>query len=201
MMKPEREKDTEFEEPLMGSGPERDEALEADLEGGGEGMSNDIEGLRSQLEAAARAAAESEDRYLRERAELENYKKRSQRERAEAIRYAAEPLARDLIAVVDNLERALEHARASDHANPVIAGVELVLKGALETLQRHGVERIEAAGEVFDPSRHEAIAKVADENVEANRVVQQFLPGYRLHDRLLRAAQVSVSSGSGSGRN
>ena len=195
-MKPGQKKEMAFEETLGGAGPEPNDALEADIEGGGADAGS-VEEVRRQLEAMTQAAAENEDRYLRERAELENYKKRSQRERAEAIRYAAEPLARDLIAVVDNLERALEHARSSDDASPMVAGVELVLKGALETLQRHGIERIEAAGEIFDPSLHEAIAQVADENLEANRVVQQFLPGYRLHDRLLRAAQVSVSAGPG----
>ncbi len=198
-MKPEREKEMPFGAQPIGSGAEGDEALESDVEGIG-GVDNAIDELRRQLELATDAAAASEDRYLRERADLENFKKRSQRERLEALRYATEPLVRDVIQVVDNLERALAHARATGDASSVVAGVELVLKGALETLQRHGVEKIETTtGEVFDPSRHEALTQVADASLEANRVVQQFLPGYRLHDRLLRAAQVSVSSASGQG--
>lgn len=195
-MKPGREKEMAFDDLLAAERERGENAAQQPSESAGGAGEDPVEQLRRDLEAATQAAAESEDRYLRERAELENFKKRSQRERADAVRYAAEPLARDMIAVVDNLERALESARTSGDASPVVAGVELVLKGALETLQRHGIERIEAAGELFDPSLHEAVAQVADANVEANRVLQQFLPGYRLHDRLLRPAQVSVSAGA-----
>ena len=154
---------------------------------------NSLEHLREQLADAERAASESQDLYLRERAELENFKKRSMRERSEALRYAVEPLARDVIAVVDDLERALKHAQSSGDESPVVAGVELVLKNALETLQRHGVERFDAKGQEFDPAVHEALAQIRDASVPVNHVVEQFLPGYRLHQRLLRAAQVGVS--------
>lgn len=157
------------------------------------GVDAEPEQLREELAAATRAASENHELYLRERAELENFKRRSIRDRSEALRYAAEPLARDVVALVDNLERAVDHARSSGDESPVTAGVELVLKAAVETLQRHGVARIEAIGQAFDPAVHEAIAQVSSD-APVNQVVEQFLPGYRMHDRLLRAAQVAVSA-------
>ncbi len=198
-MNPDEEKETTFDPPvedleMRATTTSRAESELFDDEAQVSGES-EIERLRSALAAAEQAAAESRDLYLRERAELENFKKRSMRDRSEALRYAAEPLARDLFTVVDNLERALEHARGSGDTSPVVQGVELVLKDAAEMLERHGIERIDATGAEFDPAVHEAVAQVADPSVEANHVVQQFLPGYRLHERLLRAAQVTVSTG------
>ncbi len=198
-MKPDAEKGTAFDEAPIEPHDVATPPLDAVPQGDGSASSALMEQLREELEAASRSAAESQDHYLRSLAELENFKKRSLRERGEALRYAAEPLARDVIPLVDNLERALEHARASGDASPVVAGVEMVLKDALETLQRHGVERIDALGQAFDPAFHEAVAQVADGETPANHVVQQFLPGYRLHERLLRAAQVSVAMDQGPG--
>jgi len=170
-----------------------DDAIPARTTGSEAGSDAETEQLREDLAAATRMASENQELYLRERAELENFKRRSMRDRSEALRYAAEPLVRDVVALVDNLERAVDHARTSGDDSPVTAGVELVLKAAVETLQRHGVVRIEAIGEAFDPAIHEAIAQVCSD-APANHVVEQFLPGYRMHDRLLRAAQVAVSA-------
>ena len=155
---------------------------------------DEIEELREQLAVKTAEAAESYDRYVRERAELENFKKRAQRDKAEALRFSTEALVRDLIPVIDNLERAVEHAESGGDGRPLVEGVHLVLKHALDILERHGVRRMEAGGAVFDPARHEAVAQVPHAEMEPNRVVQQFLPGYCLHDRLLRPAQVSVST-------
>ncbi len=205
MMKPEEKEETQFDssgEAAEGvpaevlAADDGDSAFPTDPIGEGAGES-EVEQLRLSLAAAEQAVGESQDLYLRERAELENFKKRSMRERSEALRYATEPLARDLLTVVDNLERALEHARSGGDAGAVVDGVEMVLKGALEMLGRHGIERIDAVGQEFDPALHEALAQVPDDSVEANRVVEQLLPGYRLHERLLRAAQVTVSTGAG----
>lgn len=153
-----------------------------------------IERLTRELEATTAEAAQNLDRYLRERAELENFKKRMQREKADSLRFATEPLVSDLLPVIDNLERAVEHAEAGGNGQPLVEGVRLVFKSALDVLERHGVTRLEAGEEPFDPARHEAIARVPDAEREPNQVVKQFLPGYCLHDRLLRPAQVSVST-------
>jgi molecular chaperone GrpE len=169
--------------------------------GGGEGADSQaetpeqtVERLRTELAEKTAEAARNWDRYLRERADLENFKKRMQREKSEALRFAIEPLARDLLPVIDNLERAVDHAAAGGNGQPLLEGVRLVLRNALEVLERHGVARIEATGGPFDPSRHEAVVQVPDMRGEPNRVVEQFEPGYTLHDRLLRAAKVSVST-------
>jgi molecular chaperone GrpE len=116
-----------------------------------------------------------------------------QREKAEALRFASESLIRDLLPVLDNLERAVEHAQSGGNGQPLVEGVQMVLDTALDVLQNHGVTRVEAQGQPFDPTHHEAVLQVPDPDGEPNRVVEQFLPGYCLHDRLVRAAQVGVS--------
>ncbi|MFP6626213.1 MAG: nucleotide exchange factor GrpE [Deltaproteobacteria bacterium] len=144
-----------------------------------------------ELEAARNEAAENYDRFVRKVAELDNVLKRHTRDLSERARYAVEPMARDLLAVVDDLERALGHA--DDGQGGLAEGVDLVLKGLLSLLDGHGVKRIETVGERFDPSRHQAVATVETAEVEANSVVEEHRAGYLLHDRLLRPAIVVVS--------
>lgn len=160
-----------------------------------ESPEDELERLRQEVDSKTAEAAQNYDRFVRERADLENFKRRAQRERADTLKFGAEQVVRGLLPIVDNLERAIDHAESSGEGGQLVEGVRLVLKGALDVLARHGVTRIEATGEPFDPAFHEAIAQVEDDDVEANHVVQQFQPGYRLHDRLLRPAQVSVSGG------
>jgi len=149
----------------------------------------DAEIARLQAEVAA-----AQDRLLRDRAELENYKKRVARERADALRFGGEALLRDLLPVLDTLERALQHAGSSPEVQPLVRGVELVVQMFVETLKRHGVEVVQAAGSTFDPAHHEAIAHVESEH-PPNTVIDEHRRGYRLHDRLLRPAQVTVGKG------
>lgn len=163
-----------------------------EVDGAHETPEQRIERLTVELAETTADAARNRDLYLRERAEMENFKKRMQRERSETLRYAVEPLVRDLLPVLDNLERAVDHA-AGGNGQSLLEGVRLVLKSALDVLERHGITRINVTGEPFDPARHEAVAQVADAQREPNQVVQQFEPGYSLHDRLIRAAKVSVS--------
>ncbi len=162
----------------------------------GEALPDESEGdrLQAALSQKEAEAKENYDRYLRAVADLDNLKKRTQRERAETLRFAQEPLIRDLLPVVDNLERAVSHAQGRGNGQPLVEGVSLVLRSLLDILEKHGVSRIEARGEQFDPARHEALARVELPDEEPNRVVDQYQPGYRLHDRLLRAAQVTVSA-------
>jgi molecular chaperone GrpE len=160
----------------------------------GESVEQTVERLSQALAEKTAEAARNWDLYVRERADAENFRKRMQREKSEAVRYALEPIVRDLLPVIDNLERAVEHAAAGGNGQPLLQGVQLVLKSALDVLERHGVTRIDATGESFDPTRHEAVAQVPDLRSEPNQVVKQFAPGYALHDRLIRAAQVGVSA-------
>lgn len=159
----------------------------------GETYEDTVQRLSDELAAKTAEATRNFDLYMRERAETENFKKRLQREKVDALRFAVEPLVKDLLPVIDNLERAVDHAASGGNGQPLLEGVRLVLKNALDVLERHGVSRLEAAGP-FDPTRHEAVMQVPDAARPANHIVQQFAPGYTLHDRLLRPATVSVSS-------
>jgi molecular chaperone GrpE len=145
--------------------------------------------LREQLRAAEEETRRQHDRYLRERADAENFKKRLQREKAEALRFACEPLIRELLPVVDNLERALAH----DEGASIRDGVRIVLEALVGVLSAHGVRRVDAVGHPFDPAKHQALAQVDSPETPPNYVVEQHHSGYFLHDRLLRPALVSVS--------
>jgi molecular chaperone GrpE len=129
---------------------------------------------------------------LYDRAELENFKKRTERRFQDALLFAAEPLVRDILPVLDNLERALSHAgEPGNGCAAVIDGVGHVLTQLRETLARHGVVPVEAEGARFDPHVHEALAQVPGE--EDNKVASVHERGYLLHGRLLRPAKVVVS--------
>ena len=176
----------EHDDPVRFGAPPQPVAAEA--------PENRVAELEAELAAARDEARLAHDRWLRERADLDNQKKRSARERQDAVRYGNEALVRDLLPVVDNLERAIAAAAGGGNGKPLVEGVELVLKAFLDALQRHGVERVTAAGERFDPARHEAVAYVESPH-EAQQVVEEHQAGYRLNDRLLRPAMVTVSKG------
>ena len=152
-----------------------------------------IADLRNQLEAKELEAKNSYERYLRQAAELDNFKKRTARERDETTRFANEALIKDLLPVVDNLERAVAHASGGGNGKPLVEGVEMVLKTLLDVLMKHGVVQITALGQLFDPSKHEAMAQVESDTHEPNSVVDELHKGYMLRDRLLRPALVSVA--------
>ena len=143
----------------------------------------------------AETTARYDDLLLRERAELENFKRRMQRDRIEAVRFAAEPLLRDVLPVVDNLERAVEHARDAGESpgQALVEGVEMVLRALADVLEKHGVTRIEACGAPFDPALHQAVAHVEDGAAAPDTVLDEHQSGYRFHERLLRPAMVSVA--------
>lgn len=135
----------------------------------------------------------AQDKYLRLAAEFENYKRRSQRDLNEAIKFANENLLKNLLPVIDNLERAIKCGKDAGMANAVMEGVELTHKSFLETVEKLGLRQISSAGQPFDPSRHQAVAQVESDTLEANMVVEEFQKGYFLHDRILRPAMVTVS--------
>jgi len=153
--------------------------------------------VEREIQAAREEAAQYKDRWIRERADLENVKRRAARERQEMARYGTEHLIRDLLPVVDDLERAIAAAKDSPGSEQVVSGVELVLKSLLGVLSGHGVERVAATGERFDPTMHEAVSSIPHPTVPEGSVVEEHRGGYRLHDRLVRAAMVTVSQGQG----
>ena len=149
-------------------------------------------------EAMAEMAAQlavARDRELRLLAELDNARKRAEREIAEERRYANLPLMRDLLPVLDNVFRAIEAAEKSPGAESIVQGMRLVAEQLESVLRKHHCVRIEADGAAFDPHQHEAIAQIASNDTPAQHVAAVALQGFRLHDRVVRPSQVVVSSG------
>ena len=152
-----------------------------------EARAETVEELRRQVE-------EKQDRLLRALAEAENIRRRTQRDREEYVRYANESLLRDVVPVLDNLDRALEAARGTGEVSGVVGGVELIQRELIKVLERAGVTRYSALGQPFDPTRHEAIARVVSMDAAPGTVIGETLSGYQLHNRVLRAALVSVAA-------
>ncbi len=154
------------------------------------------EDLRVLLEQKESEIQSLKDRLLRQAADMENTRKRLERDRAEAVAYANESLIRELLAVVDNLERAIQHAEQDTDNQTLLEGVKMTHKHFLDTLARFGCRPFESHGKDFDPCFHEAILQQETEEFPPNTVIQEFQKGYTLHDRLLRPALVAVSKGS-----
>ena len=142
----------------------------------------------------------SRDQLMRVAAEFDNYKKRMERERSKLLKYAGENILRELLTTLDNLDRAVEqgNAEAEDEAKKLesmLQGLELTQKGLVATLERFGVEPMNSVGLTFNPDEHDALTMETSEQIPANHVVREFAKGYRFKDRVLRHAQVVVSSG------
>ena len=153
------------------------------------------------LEQAQAEALEWQDQFLRAIAEFENYKKRMERERAGMLKYSGEAIFRELLPVVDNLERAVDQGvvdgvEAEQNLKALLEGVELTLKSLRSTLEKFEVKAIDSLGQPFDPTIQEALSMEASDTVPANHVINEFEKGYHYKDRLLRAARVIVSSGA-----
>ncbi len=134
-----------------------------------------------------------QDKYLRLAAEFENYKRLAQREQSESIRFGNESLLKNLLPIIDNLERAIQCAKDAGTGGPLLEGVELTHKQFLETVSKLGVRQICSKGNPFDPAVHQAVTQVESESEAPNTVVEEFQKGYFLHDRILRPAMVSVA--------
>ena len=140
-------------------------------------------------------AKENYDKYLRVCAEFDNYKKRAAREIGEFRKYANETLLKDLLTVIDNLERAMDSTGDNKDADScVVEGVEMTLKEIRKVVERYGVTPIEALGELFDPNFHQAMMQEESDAYPENTVLKELQKGYLLHDRLLRPSMVVVSA-------
>jgi molecular chaperone GrpE len=138
-------------------------------------------------------SAKNFDLYVRSQAEIENMKKRFQRDREEWIKFSNESLIKEILPSVDNLEKAIAHSRDEKSLDALREGVELTLKGLKNALDKAGVEEVKAVGEPFDPNFHEAVCQQQDDRVESGTVLQEFQKGYLLNQRLIRPAMVVVS--------
>lgn len=175
------------------------EAVEQELPGNTVPESDDL-ALEEELVALQAERDEYRDKFMRALAEAENTRKRAERDRREAEQYGSTRLARDLLPVYDNLNRALasipEESRAASAA--LIEGVELTLRELTKVMEKHGVTTITpAVGDVFDPQLHQAMFEAPVPGTKAGQIIQVMTEGFMLYDRLLRPAQVGVSSNPG----
>lgn len=157
----------------------------------------DVQDAAFSAGAAAAELAAERDRTLRLRAELENVRSRTSRELATERRYAALPLVRDLLPVLDNVDRAIDAAEKSGEKGPLVDGFRMVRQQLVNILAQHHCTPINPVGEPFDPQLHEAILQQPSDQTPANHVQMVTQGGYQMHDRVVRPAQVIVSSGPG----
>ena len=153
----------------------------------------------SKLESVCQERDEIKDQLMRSLAENENIRKRAEKEKREAESYGITKMSRDILAVYDNLQRALDLAEdiLDEKSLPMIEGLELTKKDLLDTFKRNRIDKIEPIiGEKFDPKLHQAMFEAPSDSVEKNSIMQVLSIGFSISDRLLRAAQVAVSSGN-----
>ena len=141
-------------------------------------------------------AAKLKDLALRARADLDNFRKRSLREKEDAIRYANNGLLEKLLPVIDNFELGLDAARNATDAASVLQGMSMVQRQLQDFIRSQGLEEVPADGEAFDPNKHDAVSQEFSAEVPEGQVIRQVRKGYKLKDRLLRAASVIVSKGA-----
>ncbi len=167
--------------------PEEPEAVE-------EESTDPLTALQNEVEAMRTEAGKNWDLYLRERADLENVRKRNQRDKEDAIKFANDRLLKEMIPVLDNLERAVEHARQDDDdSQGLLEGVNMTINQFRKALEDFGVKPISALGTDFDPNLHQAMGQIESAEQAPNTVVSEFQKGYLLHDRLLRPSLVMVA--------
>ena len=177
-------------EPLAGQ-PVEETAADAE----DEAVDTTNEDLAAELEDVRQQLAECQDKMLRTAADFDNSKKRLERERDSILKYAEENILKELLASLDNLERAMQQGRETDNLVSLLEGVEMTWNGLLAMLEKFGLKPVDSIGETFDPNFHEAVAMEAGSEMPENQVLKEFQKGYMYKDRLLRAAKVIVSSG------
>ena len=175
-----------------------DEKIEEVTAAENSGTSTDNNGAASAeedlLEKERIRAENMEERFLRVNAEFENYKKRMIRESSDRLKYFHLDLIKELLPSLDNLERAISHAKSENNdVDSMIEGLEMVNKMTHEVFEKFGVSRVDTIGEVFDPNFHQAVGVVESDSVPENHIVEECLGGYLLHDRIIRPAMVRVS--------
>src|ERR1700689_2395899 len=153
--------------------------------------------LEAQLAEKNKEIAELKDKYLRTLADTENARKRVRQQSEESVRIQRESILRDLLPIIDNLERALAAARSGTEGKTIVDGVEMTVRALVDFLRAQGVTPLQSCGQSFDPKRHEAVDHVASEKHPPNTVVDEFHRGYLIGERVLRPARVSVAKGAG----
>jgi molecular chaperone GrpE len=183
--------------------PAEDEALDPEVPAASdepsaiEDLQRRLQETEAKLQVAGSRGRDSQEKYLRAAADLENYRKRAMREREEVERFGNTAMLKELLPVMDNLDRALDHLSESEQNSALGQGVAATRRIFEDVLGKFGVKPFSAKGEVFDPNRHEAMQRVPTDAVAPGMVVQELMRGYTLQDRLIRPALVSVAVSKG----
>lgn len=154
---------------------------------------DELKELRKLLEEKSCESEENYQRFLRMCAELENFKKRAAREKTDTIKFSNEGLLKELITILDNLERAVHHSDETHSSESLKEGVKLTMDELLKALKKFGLEQVSVVGDKFDPNKHEAISVIESSEHEDGTIIKEFQKAYFLKERLLRPAMVSVS--------
>jgi len=153
---------------------------------------NVVEEVTDPTVALKKEIDEYKNKYLRLNADFQNFRKRSEKEKTDLYKYANEKLIVELLPLVDNMERALDHIDEENKAS-IVDGLKMIHKGFMDTLTKSGVEAIEAIGEEFDPQIHNAVMMEESEEHDSNVVISEFQKGYRLKEKVIRHSMVKVS--------
>jgi molecular chaperone GrpE len=187
---------------MIDNGPDRPVAPETETEAPPHPEAQTPEATVDPLAAQAQEIAELKDKLLRSLAEMENLRRRTEREVADARTYGIANFARDMVAIADNMQRALQaldadlREKADATTRALLDGVELIERELMKTLEKHGVRKLEPLGEKFDPNLHQAMYEVTDVSVPGGQVVQVLQSGYLIGERVLRPALVAVAKGA-----
>jgi len=159
--------------------------------------SNENDSLENIIEKLNEEIQDLKDQRLRAAAELENFRKRAEKDQSDALKYGVSNFAKEIISIKDNIERAQgsisDDVRSNDEVKSVVEGLDLIAQSAVSTFEKIGIKKIESLNEKFDHNLHQAMMEIENDQVEPGTIVQELIPGYTLHDRLLRPAMVGVA--------
>ena len=169
---------------------ENQETTETDLDENSENNEDEIQKLKEEIESL-------KDQRLRAVAELENFRKRAEKDQSDALKYGVANFAKEIINIGDNIERAKssisEEVRSNESIKSVVDGLDLIAQSTMATFEKIGIKKIESINQKFDHNLHQAMMEIEKNDCEPGTIVQELIPGYTLHDRLLRPAMVGVS--------
>ena len=158
---------------------------------------NDNDSPENIIEKLNEEIQDLKDQRLRAAAELENFRKRAEKDQSDALKYGVSNFAKEIISIKDNIERAQssisDDVRSNDDVKSVVEGLDLIAQSAVSTFEKIGIKKIESLNEKFDHNLHQAMMEIENDKVEPGTIVQELIPGYTLHDRLLRPAMVGVA--------
>jgi molecular chaperone GrpE len=153
----------------------------------------EIDSLQKELEAKKKEAFENHDKWLRLCAEFDNFKKRMQREKTDFIKYAGEKIVRDLLPIMDDLDRAIMAGKENHKDEDFIKGIEMVVNQIINSFKTHGAKPFDSLGQIFDPNKHQAVSKISTADHEDHTVMEELRKGWMFSDRLIRPAMVIVA--------